>query len=59
METSKGQGAPPWIWALLYLPFGISSGYVTVTLAWLLSHAGASVAAIAALAGSAVAPNSW
>ena len=49
----------PLAWLVLYLPYGISNGYVTVTLAWLLSHAGASVAAVAGLAGLALVPNTW
>lgn len=49
----------PAIWLVLYLPYGVSVGYVTVTLAWLLSHAGASVAAVAGLAGLSLAPNTW
>jgi MFS family permease len=53
------RGAPPYIWAALYAPFGMSNGYVTVTLAWLLSHAGASVEAVAALAGWGLLPNTW
>jgi MFS family permease len=44
---------------VLYLPFGIASGYVTVTLAWLLSHAGASVEAIAVLASMMLLANTW
>lgn len=52
-------GSHPAIYLVLYLPFGMASGYVTVTLAWLLSHAGASVEAIAALAGVALLVNTW
>ena len=59
MVIAKSGRAQPWAWAILYLPFGVSNGYVTVTLAWLLSHAGASVAAIAALGAAALAPNTW
>jgi PAT family beta-lactamase induction signal transducer AmpG len=62
MTTTAVHKAPPphpIIYLILYLPYGIASGYVTVTLAWLLSHAGASVAAIAALAGMAILPNTW
>src|SRR3954462_9141196 len=51
--------AHPVVYLVLYLPFGIASGYVTVTLAWLLSHAGASVTAIAALVGMSIIPNTW
>jgi len=53
------RGPHPVLYLVLYLPFGIGFGYVTVTLAWLLSHAGASVAAIAALAGMGLLPNTW
>jgi len=54
-------GPPPHpaTYLILYLPYGIASGYVTVTLAWLLGHAGASVAAIAAMAGMSIVPNTW
>jgi hypothetical protein len=45
------RGPHPALYLILYLPFGIAFGYVTVTLGWLLSNAGASVAAIAGLAG--------
>ncbi|MDB5443134.1 MAG: AmpG permease [Phenylobacterium sp.] len=49
----------PVLWLILYLPYGAATGYVTVTLAWLLSHAGASVAAVATLASLSLAPNTW
>jgi len=58
MAAERGRPGA-WVWGALYLPFGMSNGYVTVTLAWLLSHAGASVGAIAALAGAALLPNTW
>ncbi|MDB5464490.1 MAG: AmpG permease [Phenylobacterium sp.] len=59
-ETAAHRSSPhPALYLVLYLPFGIASGYVTVTLAWLLSHAGASVVAIAGLAGMALLPNTW
>ncbi|HEY0436804.1 MAG TPA: MFS transporter [Phenylobacterium sp.] len=50
---------PMWVYLVLYLPYGIGAGYVTVTLAWLLSHAGADVQAIAVLGSMAVLPNTW
>jgi PAT family beta-lactamase induction signal transducer AmpG len=53
------RGPHPALYMILYLPFGIGTGYVTVTLGWLLSHAGASVAAIAGLAGMGLLPNTW
>jgi PAT family beta-lactamase induction signal transducer AmpG len=49
----------PVVYLLLYLPFGIAGGFVSVSLAWLLSHAGASVEAIAALAGALLLANTW
>lgn len=49
----------PAVYLVLYLPFGMASGYVTVTLGWLLSHVGASVEAIAALAGMGLVANTW
>lgn len=58
-EGEHAPGPHPLVWLLLYLPYGVCTGYVTVTLAWLLSHAGASVAAVAALASLALAPNIW
>ena len=39
----------PAVFLIMYLPFGISSGYFSVTLGYLLSHAGVSTAAIAVL----------
>lgn len=56
---SVARPSPPIVYLVLYVPFGIAFGYVTVTLAWLLSHAGASVSAIAALAGMGLVANSW
>jgi len=60
-EAAEPARSPPHplVYLILYLPYGIASGYVTVTLAWLLSHAGASVMAIAALGGMALLPNTW
>jgi MFS family permease len=43
----------------MFLPLGISNGYVVVTLAYLLSHAGVSVAAIAGLAALSLFPQTW
>lgn len=61
MATQKDlrKSAQPWVYLVLYLPFGIAGGYVSVTLAWLLSNVGATVAAIAALVGMAIIPNTW
>ena len=58
-DTAEHRPAHPVVFLVLYLPYGIASGYVTVTLGWLLTHAGASVGQVAALAGMAVLPNTW
>ncbi|MEP7353607.1 MAG: MFS transporter [Acidobacteriota bacterium] len=44
---------------ILYLPFGISGGYFTVTLAYLLAHAGVSVNQVAALVALTILPGTW
>jgi PAT family beta-lactamase induction signal transducer AmpG len=49
----------PAVYMVLYLPFGIGIGYLQVTLAWLLSHAGATVAQVAGLAGLGILANTW
>jgi MFS transporter, PAT family, beta-lactamase induction signal transducer AmpG len=57
-QAANGRAAPhPAIYMFLFMPFGISSGFVSVTLAYLLTQAGASVAAVAALIGSTYLPN--
>lgn len=58
-DTAEHRPAHPVVYLILYLPFGIAAGYVFVTLAWLLSHAGATVAAVAGLASMALLPNTW
>ena len=47
------------IFLVLYLPFGIASGYSTVTLAYLLSQAGVSAAAIAGVGALTIFPLTW
>ncbi|HEV2691711.1 MAG TPA: MFS transporter [Verrucomicrobiae bacterium] len=49
----------PWVFMALIIPFGAASGYVTVTLAYQLKQAGASVAQIAALSALGVLPQTW
>jgi PAT family beta-lactamase induction signal transducer AmpG len=45
----QGKAPHPAIFLVMYLPFGIASGYFSVTLGYLLAHAGVSTAAIAVL----------
>ena len=49
----------PWVFMVLIIPFGVVSGYVSVTLAYQLKQAGASVAQIAALVAVGVLPQTW
>lgn len=49
----------PSVFAALFAPFGISSGYVTVTLAFLLKQAGLPVALIAAVTALSVLPQTY
>jgi len=49
----------PWVFLALVLPFGASTGYVTVTLAFLLSGKGVAVAAIGALTAASTLPQTW
>jgi len=52
--------APPLaLFLLLYAPFGVSSGYVTVTLAFLLGAHGISATAVGALVALSILPQSW
>ena len=50
------KGAHPSVFLILILPFGIISGYVSVTFAYLFSQAGVPVEAIAAMVGAALLP---
>lgn len=49
--------AHPFLFTILILPMGVSSGYVTVTLGYLLSQAGVSVEKIAALVAASLLPH--
>jgi MFS family permease len=51
--------AHPVLLTLLYMPFGMPSGYVSVTLAYVLAHAGFSVEQIAGLVALQLLPQTW
>lgn len=61
IELSETKPAPthPIVFLVLCTPFGATSGYVNVTLAYLLSHAGVSVSAIAGLIAINLVPQTW
>lgn len=47
----------PFLFSILILPYGVSSGYVSVTIGFLLSQAGVSVEKIAALVAVSILPS--
>ncbi len=49
----------PAVYLVLMLPFGVMGGYLTVAVAYQLSHAGLSVEAIAALVAASYIPHTW
>ena len=53
------RGTHPIVFLFLILPFGIMSGYLTVTVAYLLSHAGISTEKIATLIAVSYIPHTW
>jgi MFS family permease len=48
-----------WRYAALFLPYGLASGFVVVTLAYMLAQAKAPTVAIGALAALQLAPQTW
>jgi MFS family permease len=58
-HVSAGVVRYPIIFAILFAPFGISSGYVGVTLGFLLARAGLPTAVIATLIAMSVFPQTW
>jgi len=51
--------ASPVVFLVLILPFGVMSGYLSVAVAWELSHAGLSVEEVAALVAASFVPHTW
>jgi MFS family permease len=49
----------PVVFLILFLPMGITNGYVVVTLGYLLTQAGISVAAVAGLVALSLFPQTW
>jgi MFS transporter, PAT family, beta-lactamase induction signal transducer AmpG len=59
IDAEAERSAHPFAFTILYLPYGMAGGYVTVTLAYLLSHAGLSVERVAALVTLQLLPQTW
>ncbi|HEY5220123.1 MAG TPA: MFS transporter [Gemmatimonadaceae bacterium] len=49
----------PWVWAVLYFPYGLSFGFPAVAIGYLASRAGISVGAIAAVVGMTFLASGW
>jgi PAT family beta-lactamase induction signal transducer AmpG len=58
-HESAGVVRYPVIFAVLFAPFGVSAGYVSVTLAFLLARAGVPTAVIATLMALSIFPQTW
>jgi MFS family permease len=58
-EHAGAKGPHPSIFLALVFPFGLSTGYVNVTLAYVLAAKGLPVAAIGALVSLSVLPQTW
>jgi len=55
----RRESTAPFAFFLLVLPFGISSGFISVTLPFILTREGFSVAAAGALVALGVSANLW
>ena len=51
------RGLPPAAFTILYFPGGLATGFVTVTLSYILAHHGVSIAAIASLVSISLLPH--
>ncbi len=49
----------PWVWAVLYFPYGLSFGFPSIALGYLAVRAGVSVSAIAGVVGMALLAAGW
>ncbi|MDE3151123.1 MAG: MFS transporter [Gemmatimonadota bacterium] len=49
----------PWVWAVLYFPFGLSFGFPSIALGYLAARAGISVSAIAGVVGMTLLASGW
>jgi MFS transporter, PAT family, beta-lactamase induction signal transducer AmpG len=58
--TGPITGSPhPWVWAVLYFPFGLSFGFPSIALGYLAAKSGISVSAIAGVVGMTLLASGW
>lgn len=58
-QRSAGTPVPPVLFLILFLPMGITNGYVVVTLGYLLAHTGLAVTTVAGLVAVFMLPQIW
>ena len=58
-HVTPGTKLRPIFYAMLFMPMGITNGYVVVALAYLLSQTGVSVGLIAGFVGLSLLPSTW
>jgi len=60
-DRSAAPPAPrhPWVWAVLYFPFGLSFGFPSIALGYLAARAGISISAIAGVVGMTLLASGW
>ena len=49
----------PWVWSVLYFPFGLTFGFPSIALGFLARNAGVSVGAISGVVGMSWLPSGW
>ena len=57
--NTRPRALHPWVFMILIIPFGVASGYASVTLSFQLKHVGVSVERIAALVALSVLPHTF
>lgn len=58
-NTSDSTGRHPWVWAVLYFPYGLTFGFPSIALGYLGSKAGVPVSAIASVVGMTFLAAGW
>ena len=58
-QQDEARGVAPPFYALFFLPNGLTTGFVSITLGYVLSQHGVSVAAIAGIVGLRLLPETW
>jgi MFS transporter, PAT family, beta-lactamase induction signal transducer AmpG len=59
VRTDAQPTTHPWVWAVLYFPFGLSFGFPSIALGYLAVKQGVSVSAIAGVVGMTLLASGW